>query len=134
MLNPNDHDTITPTGDVFGRQPEDIGFSIDIPEIDWATVVAQMSEPDTFSLSVGFQTHWCCGDPVSDPSGSGISPLWPKIPYVIAGRLAWGRETDTADGGAPLPPQRGRSSHCGRTRRIDPFLSPSAAVTRLGAL
>ena len=96
MLNPADHGTITPTGVVIKRQLEEVGFNIDMPELDWVAVVARMGEPDTFALSVGWQSHWCCGDPISDTSGAGISPLWPKIPYVSARRLDWARETDPA--------------------------------------
>ena len=102
VLNPTDRHTNTPTNDVIRRQFEEVGFNIELPELDWATVVAQMNEPESFELSVGWHSHWCCGDPISDTSGAGKSPLWPKIPYVTKLRLDWAQETDPAKKAAIL--------------------------------
>ena len=114
LLNPTDYATITLINDVIRRQFEEVGFSIELLELDWATVVLLMNEPETVEIlgwaadgaqkskpktiesrvSVGWQSHWCCGDPVSDPSGGGESPLWPRIPHVTELRHDWARETD----------------------------------------
>ena len=120
MLTPADYATLTPAGDVIRRQFEEVGFSIEVLEREWATVMqlmnepetlqifewgadgAQIREPETFVSSVGWQSHWCCGDPISDPGGAGRSRLWPKIPHVTDLRLDWVRETYTAKKAAIL--------------------------------
>ena len=102
LLNPSDYATITPIGNAIMRQLEKVGLDVDMPEIDWATLVKRMGEADTFALSIGWQSHWCCGDPVSDSSGAGVSDFWPKIPYVTDLRLDWAREAATAKRAAML--------------------------------
>ena len=94
MLSPTNYASITPAGILVKRQLEAIGFSIDMPAIDWATVVTRMGEPDTFALSMSWQSHWCCGDPVSDASGAGVSDFWPRMPGVTDLRFYWAQETD----------------------------------------
>ena len=102
VLNPTDYSTGTPSNDVIRRQFEEVGFNVDMPELDWAAVVARLSEPETFELSVGWQSHWCCGDPISDSSGAGVSRLWPRVPYVTELRLDWARKTDPVEKAAIL--------------------------------
>ena len=105
MIDPSDHAdyaSIAPTGLVIRQQLEAIGFNVDMPAIDWAAVVTQTAEPDAFALSLDWQSHWCCGDPVSDSSGAGVSDFWPKIPYVTDLRLEWARQTDPAQRAAIL--------------------------------
>ena len=94
MLAPRDAATLVPSSTAFKRQLEAIGFRIDMPRTDWATVVTQMGDSEKFELAAGWPSHWCCGDPIADESGAGSSHLWPKIPYVTELRRDWARETD----------------------------------------
>jgi peptide/nickel transport system substrate-binding protein len=97
MMNPTDYATITPIGIVIKQMLEDVGFVVDMPALDWATVVTNFGAPDTFAAWTDWLVHWCCGDPVSDPTGSGQQVFWPKIPYVLDLRREWAKATDPAE-------------------------------------
>ena len=102
LLNPTDYATITPVGIVVKQQLENIGFNIDMPAYDWATVVTNLGQPDQFAAWTSWGAHWCCGDPVSDSTGAGTQQFWPKIPYVTDLRLEWAQETDPVEKAAIL--------------------------------
>ncbi len=52
---------------------EDIGFNVEMPALDWATVTTMFGQTDSYSATTGWYSHWCCGNPIQD--------------YLIAGTL-----------------------------------------------
>jgi peptide/nickel transport system substrate-binding protein len=41
LMNPNDYGTITPLGPVFKAMMEDIGINVDMPGMDWSTLISR---------------------------------------------------------------------------------------------
>ena len=66
ILNPTDYSTITPLGPVLKSVMEEIGYTVEMPALDWATVVSRFGSADSFSLATDWQSHWCCGNPIQD--------------------------------------------------------------------
>ncbi|MDA1189956.1 MAG: ABC transporter substrate-binding protein, partial [Chloroflexi bacterium] len=95
LLNPTDYATITPTGFVIKQELEQIGFTVDMPANDWATVVTTFTtKTDNWNALASWTVHWCCGDPISDEAAAADTNFWPKIPGVQELRIAWAKETD----------------------------------------
>ena len=45
-MNPNDYGTITPLGPVFKKQMEAVGVNIELPGMDWATLISRIGDLD----------------------------------------------------------------------------------------
>jgi peptide/nickel transport system substrate-binding protein len=83
LLNPTDYATITPVGIVVRQELENIGFTVDMPALDWATVVTQLGSPDTFSALASWDVHWNSSSPLDNEAiGAGIA-IWPKVPKLL---------------------------------------------------
>jgi peptide/nickel transport system substrate-binding protein len=63
VLTPTDYGTITPLGPVFRSALEDIGFNVDMPAMDWATVVSSFQKTEDWN---GLTT-WCIHSNNMDP-------------------------------------------------------------------
>ena len=66
ILNPTDYGTITPLGPVLKSVMEDIGYAVEMPALDWATVTSMFGNTDSYSLATDWYSHWCCGNPIQD--------------------------------------------------------------------
>ncbi|MBM3944573.1 MAG: hypothetical protein FJ317_03670, partial [SAR202 cluster bacterium] len=98
LLNPTDYGTITPTGIVIRQEMQQIGFNVDMPANDWATVVTTFTtKTDNWHALASWTVHWCCGDPIADEAAAGETTFWPKIPKVQELREAWAKATDPAE-------------------------------------
>ena len=96
LLNPTDYATITPTGIVIKQEMEEIGFVIDMPALDWSSVVTRFRSPETWQIAASWTVHWCCGDPISDEAAAGNDPFTAVIPEVQRLRKAWATAQDAA--------------------------------------
>ena len=63
ILTPTDYGTITPLGPVFRSMLEDIGFDVDMPAMDWATVVSSFQKTEDWNAL----TTWCIHSNNMDP-------------------------------------------------------------------
>lgn len=98
LLNPTDYGTITPTGVVLQQELQAIGFDVDMPANDWATVVTTFTtKTDNWHALASWTVHWCCGNPITDEAAAGGTSFWPNIPRVQELRLAWAKATDAAE-------------------------------------
>ena len=93
LLNPTDYATITPVGIVLRSELEKIGFVIEMPALDWATIVPKFST-DEWQVFASWSVHSCCGNPVSDEMTAGEGHVYPKVPKIAELRLKWATETD----------------------------------------
>ncbi|MBM3947720.1 MAG: hypothetical protein FJ312_00475 [SAR202 cluster bacterium] len=64
LLNPTDYSTITPTGFVVRQEMEDMGFTVEMPALDWATVVTKFGNPDSFNVATSWDVHWNSTSPL----------------------------------------------------------------------
>jgi len=72
LLNPTDYGTITPTGIVLRAQMQDIGLNVEMPALDWATIVGRFAQTDTYHMFTDWYVHWCCDDPIAWPNRDGV--------------------------------------------------------------
>ena len=64
-LNPTDYATITPIGLATKPQLELMGFEVDFPAYDWATLVTLLRDKENWSLFTSWIAHWSeGGDPL----------------------------------------------------------------------
>ena len=108
ILNPTDYGTITPLGPVLKSVMEDIGYAVEMPALDWATVTSMFGNTDSYSLATDWYSHWCCGNPVQDHLISGTLDFIIRDEDLINLQLEFVRETDAAQavrdrGGDPDP-------------------------------
>jgi len=96
LLNPTDYATLTPTGPVGKQAMESIGFTVEMPALDWATVVTQLGDPDGFHAWTSWGVHWCCGDPIRSSIFGGDQAFWPKVPKIQRLRRQFAQEGDYA--------------------------------------
>jgi peptide/nickel transport system substrate-binding protein len=96
LLNPTDYATITPVGIVLKSELEKIGFDIEMPALDWATIVPKFST-DEWQVFASWSVHSCCGNPLSDEMTAGEGHAYPKVPKIAELRLKWATETDPAE-------------------------------------
>ena len=94
ILNPTDHGTITPLGPVLKSVMEEIGYVVEMPALDWATVTSMFGNTDSYSLATDWYSHWCCGNPVQDHLISGTMDFIIRDEELINLQLEFVRETD----------------------------------------
>ena len=75
ILNPTDYATITPLGLVLQPLMKEIGFNVEMPAIDWSTVVSNFGTPETFALATAWYSHFEGPDPTND--------------HLISGTVSW---------------------------------------------
>ena len=81
LFNPTDYATITPIGLALKPMLEDIGFVVDMPAQDWATMITN-SRKREYALFTTWNAHWSeSGDPMR------MAFLWPGDPDDPAYRI-----------------------------------------------
>ena len=96
ILNPTDYGTITPLGPVLKSVMEEIGYTVEMPALDWATVTSMFGNTDSYSLVTDWYSHWCCGNPVQDHLISGTFDFIIRDEYLSNLQLRFVREKDAA--------------------------------------
>ena len=96
ILNPTDYGTITPLGPVLKSVMQDIGYAVEMPALDWATVTSMFGNTDSYSLATDWYSHWCCGNPIQDHLISGTLDFIIRDEDLINLQLEFVRETDAA--------------------------------------
>ena len=66
LMNPNDYGTITPLGPVFKQQMEDIGVNVDMPGMDWATLISHIGDLDFWHMHSTWHGFYGIHDPITD--------------------------------------------------------------------
>jgi len=94
ILNPTDYGTITPLGPVLKSVMEEIGYLVEMPALDWATVTSMFGNTDSYSLATDWYSHWCCGNPIQDHLISGTLDFIIRDEDLINLQLEFVRETD----------------------------------------
>ncbi len=96
LLNPNDYATITPVGIVIKKEIEAIGFNVEQPALDWATVLGTFGEErsETYAGLSGWASHWCCGEPLSDFYLDGDGWFLAQVPELKRLRIEYAQATD----------------------------------------
>ncbi|MDA1188641.1 MAG: ABC transporter substrate-binding protein [Chloroflexi bacterium] len=79
LLNPTDYSTITPTGFVVRQELEQIGFNVEMPALDWATIVTKFGNPESFNVATSWDVHWNSTSPLEHEAIGASIPLFPKI-------------------------------------------------------
>jgi peptide/nickel transport system substrate-binding protein len=74
LMNPTDYATIAPIGQVLKPMLEDIGMKVDMPGMDWATLVSKI-RTDGYNIFTTWFAHWATGDPISDIWAAGARPF-----------------------------------------------------------
>jgi len=69
LMNPNDYATITFLGEVLKPMIEEIGITVDMPGMDWATLLSRLPDPD-WDIITDWWVQWIMADPVMDPMPS----------------------------------------------------------------
>jgi peptide/nickel transport system substrate-binding protein len=95
-LNPTDYATLTPLGIVAKAQMVELGINVEMPALDWATVVTQLGDPDAFHAWTSWGVHWCCGDPIRASIFGGDQAFWPKVPKIQRLRREFAQAVDFA--------------------------------------
>ena len=65
VMNPNDYGTITPLGLVLKPMLEDIGLTVEMPGMDWATLVSKI-RGDDYNMFTTWWAQWAAADPITD--------------------------------------------------------------------
>jgi len=94
ILNPTDYGTITPLGPVLKSVMQEIGYAVEMPALDWATVTSMFGNTDSYSLATDWYSHWCCGNPIQDHLISGTLDFIIRDEDLINLQLEFVRETD----------------------------------------
>ncbi len=63
IMNPTDYPQLTPLGFVLKPQLEKAGFNVEMPTMDWASIVGKLREKD-WNMFTNFCASWFCGDPL----------------------------------------------------------------------
>ena len=72
-MNPNDYGTITPLGPVFKKQMEAIGVNVELPGMDWATLISRIGDLDYWHFHSTWGGFYGIHDPITDGSVNGSS-------------------------------------------------------------
>ena len=108
VLNPTDYGTITPLGPVLIQDMQEIGFVVEMPAYDWATITTMFSNTGSYSANTNWYSHWCCGNPAQDHFLSGTYDYIIRDEGLTSLQLAWSTETDETNGSRSLK----RSTGC----------------------
>ena len=96
LLNPTDLAVLTPTGIVIKAELEEIGMNIEMPALDWSTIVSKFSNVGEYHFFTDAGVHWGGGDPVSWPIRSGVPGRHPVNEEGIELRTQYAQATDPA--------------------------------------
>ena len=66
-MNPTDYGTITPLGPVFKSQMEAIGVNIEMPGMDWSTLISHLNETDYWNFHTTWLGFYGVHDPINEP-------------------------------------------------------------------
>jgi len=58
ILNPTDYGTITPLGHAIKPFLEQAGFNVDMPALDWSSIVPRLGKKDGFNMYTTWGVHW----------------------------------------------------------------------------
>ena len=72
-MNPNDYGTITPLGPVFKKQMEAVGVNIELPGMDWATLISRIGDLEYWHFFSTWGGFYGIHDPITDGSVNGSS-------------------------------------------------------------
>jgi peptide/nickel transport system substrate-binding protein len=96
ILNPTDYAVLTPLGPVLKQAMEEIGFMVEMPALDWATITSMFGNTDSYSAATDGYPHWCCGNPIQDHLISGTLDFIIRDEDLINLQLAFVRKPDPA--------------------------------------
>ena len=65
VMNPNDYGTISPLGLVLKPMLESIGLKVEIPGLDWATLISKI-RGDDYNMFTTWWAQWAVADPITD--------------------------------------------------------------------
>jgi len=83
LLNPTDYSTITPTGLVVKQEMKEMGFNVDMPALDWATIVTRFGNTESFALATSWDVHWNSTSPLEHEAiGASAAIFPPAIPKL----------------------------------------------------
>ncbi len=94
ILNPTDYGTLTPLGPVLKQDMEDIGFNVEMPTLDWATITTMFGNTGSYSANTNWYSHWCCGNPAQDHFLAGTYDYIIRDEVLTSLQLEWSTETD----------------------------------------
>ena len=77
LLNPTDYSTISPTGFVVKQEMEEMGFVVEMPALDWATIITRFGNAESFALATSWDVHWNSTSPLEHEAIGATQPLWP---------------------------------------------------------
>jgi peptide/nickel transport system substrate-binding protein len=66
LMNPSDYGTITPLGPVFKAQMEEIGVVVEMPGMDWSTLVSHIGELDYWHAHTTWHGFYGVHDPINE--------------------------------------------------------------------
>ena len=100
LMNPNDYATITPMGQVLKPLFEEVGLTVEMPSMDWATLLSRLPDPDWDAIT-DWWVQWASPDPVADPMLSGTLYFGnfgddPEVERTKALRLQYAFEPDAS--------------------------------------
>lgn len=100
LMNPNDYATITPMGQVLKPAFEELGIVVEMPSMDWATLLSRLPDPDWDAIT-DWWVQWASPDPVADGMVSGTLYFGnfgddPEVERTKALRLEYAFEPDPA--------------------------------------
>ena len=98
LLNPTDYSTITPTGFVVKSEMEAMGMNVDMPALDWATVVTRFGNVESFSVATSWDVHWNSTSPLEHEAIGAQHALFPPpIEKLHELRKQFAQATDDAE-------------------------------------
>ena len=100
LMNPNDYATITPMGQVLKPAFEELGITVEMPSMDWATLLSRLPDPDWDAIT-DWWVQWASPDPIADPMVAGTLYFGnfgddPEVERTKALRLQYAFEPDPA--------------------------------------
>jgi peptide/nickel transport system substrate-binding protein len=72
IMNPVDYATIAPLGLVLKAQLEATGYQVNMPGMDWATLVSKL-RTDEYNIFPSWGAHWAGGTPIFDNLAAGTT-------------------------------------------------------------